>query len=74
MSVEGRGLTSRKVPKGAKARRMTMSLTPPKTVGKLQTVLHEKAKASPGYRYYALYDKRYRKDVLAYGRPDVRRY
>ena len=43
-----------------------MSLTPPETVGKLQTVLREKAKASPGYRFYALYDKMYRKDVLAY--------
>jgi RNA-directed DNA polymerase len=43
-----------------------MSLTPPETVGKLQTVLREKAKASPSYRFYALYDKMYRKDVLAY--------
>ena len=43
-----------------------MSLIPPDTVGKLQRVLHEKAKASPNYRFYALYDKVYRKDVLAY--------
>lgn len=43
-----------------------MSLTPPETVGKLQTVLHDKAKASPSYRFYALYDKIYRKDVLAH--------
>ena len=41
-----------------------MSLEPPMTVGKLQTVLREKAKASPGYRFYALYDKMYRPDVL----------
>lgn len=43
-----------------------MSLTPPPTVGKLQTVLREKAKASPSYRFYALYDKLYRKDILAH--------
>lgn len=44
-----------------------MSLRPPpEKVRKLQTVLREKAKASPGYRFYALYDKLYRPDVLAY--------
>ena len=43
-----------------------MSLQPPPTVGKLQTVLRAKAKESPSYRFYALYDKVYRADVLAY--------
>jgi RNA-directed DNA polymerase len=43
-----------------------MSLTPPETVQKLQSALHAKAKGSPGYRFYALYDKIYRVDVLAY--------
>ena len=47
-----------------------MSLPPPPTVGKLQTALHTKAKESPDYRFYALYDKVYRRDVLewAYAR------
>lgn len=35
------------------------------TVGKLQTALHAKAKAAPKYRFYALYDKLYRADVLS---------
>jgi len=43
-----------------------MSLTTPPTVGKLQAALHGKAKAEPGYRFYLLYDKLYRKDVLAH--------
>src|SRR5439155_13288202 len=44
-----------------------MSLTPPEEVGKLQTALHAKAKATPAYRLYLLYDKLYRRDVLAHG-------
>ena len=43
-----------------------MSLTPPMKVGKLQTALHTKAKDSPDYRFYALYDKIYRRDVLGF--------
>src|SRR5262249_28963829 len=43
-----------------------MSLIPPETVRKLQETLHAKAKRAPSYRFYALYDKLYRKDVLAF--------
>lgn len=43
-----------------------MSLTPPPKVEKLQRVLRIKAKASRTYRFYQLYDKVWRDDVLAY--------
>ena len=43
-----------------------MSLATPESVQKLQTALHDKAKKSPDFRFYALYDKVYRKDVLTY--------
>ena len=42
------------------------NLTTPKRVQKLQTALHAKAKAEAGYRFYALYDKISREDILAH--------
>jgi group II intron reverse transcriptase/maturase len=48
-----------------------MSLpTPAETVEKLQTSLQTKAKAEPGFRFYTLWDKVFRNDVLteAYAR------
>ena len=43
-----------------------MSLATPPKVQKLQTTLHAKAKGSPGSRFYALYDKVYRRDILEF--------
>jgi len=43
-----------------------MSLTTPPSVQKLQTALHDKAKGSSKFRFYALYDKVYRQDVLVF--------
>src|SRR5215469_9601844 len=45
---------------------LAMSLTTPISVQKLQTALHAKAKESPDFRFYAVYDKVYRKDVLIF--------
>jgi len=42
-----------------------MSLGTLRKVQKLQAALHAKAKGSPGYRFYALYDEVYRADVSA---------
>lgn len=42
------------------------NLSTPNSVQKLQTALHAKAKAEAGYRFYALYDKIYREDILAF--------
>jgi RNA-directed DNA polymerase len=43
-----------------------VSLVTPETVRKLQTTLHVKAKESSSFRFYTLYDKIYRRDVLAF--------
>ena len=42
------------------------NLATPKSVQKLQTALHAKAKAEADYRFYVLYDKISRDDILAH--------
>jgi group II intron reverse transcriptase/maturase len=42
------------------------NLATPPSVQKLQTALHAKAKENPSFRFYALYDKLFRADVLQY--------
>jgi group II intron reverse transcriptase/maturase len=42
------------------------NLSIPPSVQKLQTALQAKAKENPGFRFYALYDKMYRDDILQF--------
>jgi len=43
-----------------------MGLATPESVQRLQAALHAKAKGEPDYRFYMLYDKVYRPDILAF--------
>jgi len=49
-----------------------MSLTTPDNIRTLQRKLYLKAKAEPGYRFYLLYDKVYRADILRHAYDLVR--
>jgi RNA-directed DNA polymerase len=50
----------------ARDREIGVSLVTPQTVQKLQAALHAKAKGSPTLRFYSLYDKLYRRDILSH--------
>jgi len=65
MPVEERGLSSRQTQQVVRDRRLG-NLATPKSVQKLRMALHAKAKAEAGYRFYALYDKISREDILAH--------
>src|ERR1700694_416793 len=65
MPVEGRGLGSRQTQQAVRDRRLG-NLATPKRVQELQTALHATATAEAGYRFYALYDKIGREDILAH--------
>lgn len=63
MPVEGSGPGSRLAQEVARDKRLG-NLATPSSIQKLRAALHAKAKEEPGFRFYALYDKVYRKDVL----------
>ena len=63
--MEGRGLSSGQTQDVVRDRRLG-NLSTPKSVQKLQVALHAKAKTEAGYRFYALYDKIYREDILTH--------
>ena len=46
---------------------MAVSLVTPDRIRELQIKQYQKAKKEPGFRFYQLYDKVYREDILEHG-------